>query len=389
VVYGVLLRPLPYRDADALAVIQAVPDTSAGIPATLRRFGAPELADWAARARAFQSLALASDDIFAVGADTGSESVLGSYVSDTFFDVLGQPMALGRPPRGAGMPDVVVRHRFWQRQLGGTADVVGREIRLNGQPFTITGVAGGDFELPTGNTDVWTSLQFAPPAITGNRRARLFALIGRLRPGIPLDSARAEAQTIARSLAADYPESNRGFSATVVSLRDHLTDAVRPALVFLFGAVGLVFFLVCVNVTNLLLVRGASRSREVAVRVALGASRGRLVRHLLAEGLLLACAGAAAGIVMAHAAVALLLRLQPEALAGVRPDVLLPRLDAVRIDAAVMLFALAASLAITALAAVLQAAHSLGCNPARALTLASRGEAGGPRATAAIHARRG
>jgi putative ABC transport system permease protein len=372
VAFGILWRPLPYKEPQSLVLIQAVPHPLSGQSSSLGRFAAPELTDWIERTRTFQSLAIASEDLFAVRSESGLETVLGSYVSERFFETLGQPFALGRPLGDRQVPEVVVSHRFWRRRLAADPQAVGRDIQLNGRTFTICGVTRPDFQFPTDSSDIWTSLDSAAPTVMGDRRARYFSVIARLKPGVTLDDARVDAERVAQSLAVDYPESRKGFSATAISLLDHLTGRVRPPLLLLLTAVSLVLCVACANVANLLLVRQASRSREIAVRVALGASRSRLVRQSLAEAAMLALAGAMGGVAVAYTLVAVLLRLQPESLVGVRPDALLPRMDAIRIDSDVTFFAFAAAALVALLATVGPAVHFGGRDPARDLKSAAQ-----------------
>ena len=380
VAYGVLIRPLPYPDAATLVVLQAKPGPDR--PATIRRFAVPELRDWMERSRAFESLALYNDDTLAVNGDTGLERVAGSRVSARFFETLGATLLVGRPIAPEA-PEAIVSERFWRSHLAADPHVLGRQLGLNGAAYTIVGVTRREFQFPSAAADVWTLLDFAAPRLeTANRRARSFGLIARSRAGLTLDQVQADATRVAQSLARDYPESNGGVSVAAVPLAEYLVGGIRPALLLLLCAVAFVLVIACANVANLLLVRQASRAREMAVRAALGASTARLLRQLTAEGALLAIGGTATGILIARAVTAALAALQPSAADGARGAGLLPRIDAIRIDGPVALFAAGVALLVILLTAI---APSMQLLSGRSLAL--RGSAGATHAGGPVFGR--
>lgn len=353
VVYGVLLRPLPYKNPETLVFIQTRDRVTGRVAPS--GFSGPDLQDWTERTNAFQSLALCSRDIFALETQHGFETVGGAHVSEQFFGMLGAPMALGRPLTDASAPEIVISDRLWRQGFGRDPGVVGQQVRLNSRPFTIVGVARADFELPTDAQrglgappaeapGLWAPMELTPQA--DDRGMRYYQFIARLQNGVTLAQARSDAGAAAHSIAADYATEGQGSEPVVTPIPDELTGAVRPVLFLFVGAVGLVLLVACANVANLLLARQSSRSREIAIRVSLGASWHRLTIQLLAEAALLALAGGVIGALVAKGAVTGLRALEP---AG------LPRLDAIRIDLPVLAFAVGVS----TVAALLSAAIPL------------------------------
>jgi putative ABC transport system permease protein len=340
VVYGVLLRPLPYKDPDTLVFIQTRDRLTGRVNPS--GFSGPDLRDWTERTSAFDSLALCSRDIFALETENGFETVSGASVSEHFFSILGVPMAIGRPLSDAKAPESVISDRVWRHSFGRDPHVVGRRVRLNAQLYTIVGVARADFELPADNRrsigappeapGLWAPMGPAPTV--EDRRFRYYQFIARLRTGMTLAQARSDTETAGHSIAADYPRAGQGFDPVVTRVPDELTGAVRPALLLLMGAVCLVLLVACANVANLLLTRQSSRTREIAIRVSLGASRLRLMRQLLVEASLLALLGGLAGVLLATSMVKGLIWLEPAEV---------PRLAAIWIDVPVLVFALGVS----------------------------------------------
>ena len=333
VVKAVLLNPLPYEDPDRLAWIASVSGGAEG------RTSTPDFDDWQRQNRSFASMAFFSDAPLIAGGGETPQHVTGAIVSEAFFDVLGVQPALGRTflPEEHGakamLATVILSDGLWQRAFGGDADIVGRRVTLLGFPSTVIGVMPRGFAFPA-RSDLWVSARAIPDG--NERQAHNFWVIGRLRPGVPAGAAAADISTIARGLKQQYPGPYQTEDATVTPLARQLAGSARPALLLLFGAVGLLLLIVCVNVANLLLVRAAARARELAVRTAIGAGRGDLFRHLLAESLLLAAAGGAAGLMLTYWSMDLLRVLLPSTL---------PRGGDVRIDPGVIAFSIAVSLA--------------------------------------------
>jgi predicted permease len=351
-VYGVLVRPLPYRHPETLVVIQSRDRLTGRVSPS--GFSAPDLADWTERTHTFESLALCSRDVFALETSTGFTSVNGAHVSAQFFAMLGVPMALGRPLFEAGAPEIVISDRLWRNSFARDPSVVGRRVQLNSQPYTIVGVAGPAFQLPLDAQrsagappqapGLWAPMALAPEV--NNRRQRSYQFIGRLEDRVTLAQARVDAEAAAQSIATEYAPLGQDATPVVIPLSDELTGAVRPVLLMWLGAVGVVWLVACANVTNLMLARQSSRAHEIAIRLALGASRRRLAVYVLAEAVLLSLAGGIVGAWLATAAVAAVRWLEP---AG------LPRLDAIQINLPVLAFIVITSL----MAALLSAAAPL------------------------------
>ncbi len=308
VVYGLLLRSLPFSDAGRLEVLRELHPQAGPIDAAY-----PDYLDWRAQATTFAGLAAYSfsgykDAILVVGGQP--EEVRATLVSAGLFPLLGIRPALGRTFLAAeDVPGhdhvVLLSHELWQRRFHGDPAVSGRALRLNGQLFTVAGVlpAGGQFPL---DAELFLPLSRLSEDDRTNRRYHIVGVVGRLRPGASLAAARSEMSTIAGRLQQSYPATHRGLGIGVVPLQEQLVGHLRPAVLALFGAVIVVLLIACANVANLLLVRALGREREMALRTALGAGRGRLLRQLATESVLLCGFGALLGVALAAAALPLL-----------------------------------------------------------------------------------
>jgi predicted permease len=372
VVRGVLLRPLPYPDAER--VVRLMP----GGPGKDHGYLSPlEMNDWSRDLSTFS--AVGGYRQWETGSVYGDAPepiyVNTTHVTAGFFPALGTRAELGRTfqpsdtVQGANHV-AVVSHGFWQRQLGGDASAIGRTIRLNGEPFALLGVMPADFDFPSPEAAVWlpTSL-LGPDDVGEGRAARWMDVVARMKPGVTLAQARADAEKLEARLAETYPESNAGWTdADVQSVRDSIVGPVRRGLLVLLGAVGLVLLVVCVNVANLMLVRGTARERELALRAAIGAGRSRIMRLLRTESTLLALAGGVLGVLAAWWAVNALVALSGH---------YLPRSADIRLDASVLEFAIIVSLLTGALFGLWPALRaSAGTHAAGGLREDTRGSVG-------------
>ena len=338
---AVLLRPLPYASPDRVVRLYHVPPAAAFPGQTRFALSPANFYDWQRDARSFEAMALYRGRPFTITGGDEPRALVAGAVGAQFFDILGARPALGRTFR----PDedtpsaavAMVSHGFWTSQLGAAPDAVGRTLRLNGRPYTIVGVMPPNFTLGAwfpASREIWVPLGLtdAERAVRENHNQQAVA---RLKPGIPLDQARSELEVIARRLEQEHPQANAGWGATVVPLQETMVEDVRPTLVMLLAAVGLVLLIACANVGNLLFTRALARRKEIAIRSALGAGRARVVQQLLVEALVLALAGGAAGVLIAAAG----LRAGAALLAAQ-----VPRADEISLDGRVLAFALGASL---------------------------------------------
>jgi putative ABC transport system permease protein len=314
VVNAVLLRPLPFMEPERLVYAEGADlrDGSKG-----GSISPPDFLDYREQNHVFERFAAFQPLSFTLTGDgSESERISSARVSAGFFETLGvAPLAGGRTFLAEEEQDghnavVVINYGLWQRRYGGDPKIVGKTIALNGQNATIVGVMPAGFEYPR-EAQLWSPIAFKTPA-TSLRRTHYLRAVGRLKPGVTLAQAQADITSVARQLEQQYPDSNTNFGLGLTLLPEWTVGEMRPTLLVLLVAVGFVLLIACANVANLSLARGASRSREIAIRAALGASRGRVVRQLLTESVLMAMVGGALGLLLAMWGVDLLVSLGPE-----------------------------------------------------------------------------
>jgi len=341
VVNAVLLRPLQYPNAERLVAVEELNEKGSRVQVTPANF-----LDWRKQSTVFEHLAAIFARTSNLSAGDESERIDLAMTSANFFQVFGVKPQLGRffvpdEEKAGHNPVTVLSNGLWQHRFGGDQSVVGKNISLDGQTYTVVGVAPAGFQYPD-KTEAWIPLFQLVPMMSEQQdveRARGFGFlsaVGLLKPGVSVKEAHEEMTVITARLRQQYPDTNNKRSDRVVSLHTHLVGDSSAALLLLLGAVALVLLIACANVANLLLARAASRQKEIAVRIALGATRLRLVRQLLVESVLLALAGGAVGLLLGAWGVELMKRLLP---------VDFPRAQGIGVDLRVLGFALLVSFA--------------------------------------------
>ena len=344
VIYGVLMRPLPYKDGNQLVIVQQQAPLAQlnNVP-----FSVKEVQDYREQSQTLDAVVEHHTMSFTLLGGDEPQRVQTGVVSANFFDVLGVKPLLGRTfvesdEQHGSDAVLVLSYQYWRRSHGGDPSIIGRSFQMNNRPHTVVGVLPPipqypneqDVYMPTSHCPTRASEQFI-----SNRNARMMSVFARLKPGIPVAQAQADLSTLAGNLQQQYPDSypaNRGYAASVVSLQDELTRRAKPTFLILLGTAGLVLLIACANVANLTLARLMRREREMAIRAALGAGRGRLIRQLLTESTLLSVAGGVLGLLLAAGGLQLLVSFAERFTA---------RSSEIRIDGLVLLFTLLVSIA--------------------------------------------
>ncbi len=332
VVQTLLLRQLPYGAPDRIVMVW-VKNPEQGFDHDVTSY--PRLEDWRAQSRTIEAFAAYNGALRVLTGGEDPEQVRSAMVTADFFRVMGARLTLGSGfspgDDDFGRPHkAVLSHGLWARRFGADPDIVGRTITMDGQLYTVIGVMPSTFRYPTRDTDVWEPLA-VDPELRSQRGAYWLTTVARLTPGVKVAQARQEMDAISRRLASQYAQ-DRGLGVDLVPLQDELTATARPALLVLTAAVAFVLLIACANVAGMLMARASGRQREIALRAALGAGRGRVIRHLLTEGLVLFITGGALGLALAAAGVRAIVRSAPPTLTQIRD---------VEVDWTVALYAIA------------------------------------------------
>jgi putative ABC transport system permease protein len=331
VVHAVLLSPLPYEDPERIMVLLES-NPSKGFPQF--SVSPPNYLDWRNAAHSFEAMSSIVRGSFNFTGGLEPERLTGARVSASFFSVLGARPALGRTflleDDVEGKASVVIlSHGLWVRHYGGDPQIIGKDLTLDAHPYRVVGVMQEGFQFPRG-AELWLPSEFMKDDTgPGARGAHYLRVIGRLKSGVTVQQAQAELQGVATRLAQQYPNTNTGWSARVISLTESTVGNVRPTLLVLFGAVGFLLLIACANVANLLLARASARQKEFAVRYSLGAGRLRIARQLLTESVVLSAIAGAFGLLLAEWAMRSLRALPPSDL---------PRAASIHLDMAVLVF---------------------------------------------------
>ena len=368
VLEGVVLAPLPYPDPDRLVVVLLY-NRSLKYPTDLSY---PDFLDWQRSSRSFDQIAAFMGQGFDLSSPGAPEHVDGNEVSSNFFSTLGVKLALGRElsqdeDRAGGTPAVVISDRLWQERFSGSAAALGKIITLDGVGYTIAGVLPKGFRFGNQQADIYTPIGRTDPLFRNDRTVHDILCIGRLRLEMSVDQARAEMNTVQDNIDRLNPATERGQGVFIEPLKRFMVGDVSGTLLLLLGAVGLVLLIACANVANLLLARSAGRTREFAVRLALGASRAQIVRQLITESVLLSLIGGVLGLAIAKWGLHAALAAAPGSV---------PRIENIDVNASVLLFTFGVSMTVGIVFGLLPALKSSKADMQARLKTGGRGSAG-------------
>jgi putative ABC transport system permease protein len=340
VVNAVLLAPLPYSQPGQLVMVW-----TSNLPRgdKIAPVSGGDFAEWRSANDVFSAMAASRDEIFTLTAAGEPQNVIGYQFSADYFRLLGTRPELGRTfldeEDRPGGPDVVVlSDAIWRRAFSADPHILGKSITLTGKPFTVVGVMPPNFKYPS-TVELWTPLAL-PASFLTNYDDTPLRIMARVKPGVTLKQAQTQMDSIEQRIAREHPQTDTGNSVTLVSLREEIAGDVKLPLLILLGAVGFVLLIACANIASLVLARAAGRRKEIAIRVALGASRGRLIRQFLTEGLALSLMGGTLGFVIASGTTSFLLSIFPNNIANLN----IPRVTSIPMDVRVFAFTLSAAL---------------------------------------------
>jgi predicted permease len=364
VVQGVMLAPLPYSEADRLVVVWESNNHALRMATSYSDFQ-----DWQRSAQSFKQMGAFTEQDYNLSAPGTPEHLDGALISAEFFRMLGVQLALGREfsadeDRQSGAPAVIISDRFWRNRFSANPTALGRNLTLDGVDYTIAGILPPEFRFIEGRPDVFTPAGQGAPALISDRTVHAFEAIARMKPGVTAAEAQVEISAVQNNIDALYPATDKGIGSVVVPLQERIAGNTGRTLLMVLGASGLVLLIACANVASLLLARATTRSREFAIRSALGASRARMIRQLLTESMILSFSGGALGLVIAKWGLSPLLAAAPNAL---------PSSARIGVNAPVLFFLFAVSIAVGILFGLAPALQSSRSDIQSALKEAGRG----------------